>query len=167
MQKRADLAMPEAMQTRVNIPQVSNMPVCLYACMPDPTKKSPTTLSSSFFPLACALLYILLYTMAFNQSFSSDPAPPSAATGAVLVESGPVPEGAHEVHGVDFDRFQGRDITVAEMVDSMAYTGFQGSAVSEASRVLNQMVFHLRSALCLLNLTVSSSAARISPPRDG
>ncbi|RMJ27213.1 Deoxyhypusine synthase [Aspergillus sp. HF37] len=77
--------------------------------------------------------------MTSRPSSSPDPAPPSAATGAVLVESGPVPEGAHEVHGVDFDRFQGRNITVAEMVDSLAYTGFQGSAVSEASRVLNQM----------------------------
>lgn len=31
MQKRADLAMPEATEARVNIPQVSDMPVCLYA----------------------------------------------------------------------------------------------------------------------------------------
>lgn len=71
---------------------------------------------------------------------SSDAAPPSAATNAVLVASGPVPEGAHEVRGVDFDRFQGRDITVAEMVDNMADMGFQGSAVAEAARVLNDMV---------------------------
>lgn len=74
-------------------------------------------------------------------SNSSDPAPPSAATNAVLVASDPVPEGAHEVSGVDFDRFQGRDITVAELVDSLANTGFQGSAVAEATRVINDMVF--------------------------
>lgn len=69
-------------------------------------------------------------------------AAPSSATDAVLVASDPVPEGTHQVRGVDFDRFQGRDITVAEMVDNMADMGFQGSAVSEAARELNNMVFY-------------------------
>jgi deoxyhypusine synthase len=41
---------------------------------------------------------------------------------------------------VDFDKFQGRNITVAEMVDSMAHTGFQGSAVAEAAQIINEMV---------------------------
>ncbi|RJE27444.1 Deoxyhypusine synthase [Aspergillus sclerotialis] len=66
-------------------------------------------------------------------------AAPSSATDAVLVPSDPVPEGTHQVRGVDFDRFQGRDITVAEMVENMADMGFQGSAVSEAARELNNM----------------------------
>ncbi|PYI07772.1 deoxyhypusine synthase [Aspergillus sclerotiicarbonarius CBS 121057] len=66
-------------------------------------------------------------------------APPSAVTDAVLVASEPVPEGTQQVSGVDFDRFQGRDITVAEMVDNMKYMGFQGSAVAEAARIVNDM----------------------------
>ncbi|RAK95431.1 deoxyhypusine synthase [Aspergillus ibericus CBS 121593] len=66
-------------------------------------------------------------------------APPSAVMDAVLVASEPVPEGTQKVSGVDFDRFQGRDITVAEMVDNMKYMGFQGSAVAEAARIVNDM----------------------------
>lgn len=65
---------------------------------------------------------------------------PSSATGAVLVASDPIPEGTQQVRGVDFDRFQGRDITVAEMVDNMAHTGFQGGAVAEGARILSDMV---------------------------
>ena len=67
-------------------------------------------------------------------------APPTSATDSVLVASGPVPEGAQEVRGVDFDKFQGRDITVAEMVENMTHMGFQGSAVAEAARIINEMV---------------------------
>ncbi|GCB25338.1 deoxyhypusine synthase [Aspergillus awamori] len=73
------------------------------------------------------------------QDSATGNAPPSAVTNAVLVASEPVPEGTHQVSGVDFDRFQGRDITVAEMVDNMKYTGFQGSAVAEAARIINEM----------------------------
>jgi deoxyhypusine synthase len=51
-----------------------------------------------------------------------------------------MPEGAQEVRGVDFDQFQGRDITVAEMVENMTHMGFQGSAVAEAARIINEMV---------------------------
>lgn len=65
---------------------------------------------------------------------------PASVTESVLQSSQPVPEGSHEVSGVDFDKFQGRDITVAEMVDNLAYTGFQGSAVAEAARIINEMV---------------------------
>lgn len=78
--------------------------------------------------------------MSATSAPTTDPAPPSAATDAVLVESAPVPEGTHEVHGVDFDRYQGRDITVAELMDNMAYTGFQGTAVAEAARIVDEMV---------------------------
>lgn len=69
-----------------------------------------------------------------------DGAPPSSVADAVLVVSQPVPEGSHEVRGVDFDRFQGRDITVAELVENLTHTGFQGSAVAEAARIVNEMV---------------------------
>lgn len=74
---------------------------------------------------------------------SSNPAeaaPPTSATNAVLVASEPVPEGTHQVQGVDFEQYQGRDITVAEMVDNMKYMGFQGTAVAEATRIMNDMV---------------------------
>lgn len=70
---------------------------------------------------------------------ASDP-PPSSATDAVLLASQPLPEGIHQVSGVDFDRFQGRDITAAELVDNLMHTGFQGSSVAEATRILNDMV---------------------------
>lgn len=65
---------------------------------------------------------------------------PSSATESVLQSSQPVPEGSRVVQGVDFDKFQGRDITVAELVDHLAYTGFQGSAVAEAAGIINEMV---------------------------
>ncbi|KAL6234911.1 hypothetical protein BDW75DRAFT_240722 [Aspergillus navahoensis] len=68
-----------------------------------------------------------------------DNAPPSSATNAVLVASEPVPEGTHKVCGVDFEKYQGRDITVAEMVDNMKHMGFQSSAVADAARIINEM----------------------------
>jgi deoxyhypusine synthase len=71
-----------------------------------------------------------------------DNAPPSSATNAVLVASEPVPEGTHKVSGVDFEKYQGRDITVAEMVDNMKHMGFQSSAVADAARIINEMVIH-------------------------
>ncbi|KAJ5566688.1 Deoxyhypusine synthase [Penicillium hispanicum] len=67
-------------------------------------------------------------------------APPASATDSVLLSSEPVPEGTQEVRGVDFDQFEGRDITVAELVDNLSNTGFQGSAVAEAARIINEMV---------------------------
>ncbi|KAL2810118.1 Deoxyhypusine synthase [Aspergillus granulosus] len=66
-------------------------------------------------------------------------APPASVTDAVLVASEPMPEGTHQVRGVDFEQFQGRDITVAEMVDNMKYMGFQSSAVADAARIINEM----------------------------
>jgi hypothetical protein len=90
-------------------------------------------------------LYFTLFSSLLIYSFIVSMAPQSAAipasvTESVLQSSQPVPEGSHEVSGVDFDQFQGRDITVAEMVDNLAYTGFQGSAVAEAARIINEMV---------------------------
>ncbi|PTU21220.1 hypothetical protein P175DRAFT_0250436 [Aspergillus ochraceoroseus IBT 24754] len=75
-----------------------------------------------------------------QQQQQQQPAPPSSATNAVLVASEPVPEGTQEVRGVDFEQFHGRDITVAEMVDQMKYMGFQGTAVADAVRIINDMV---------------------------
>ena len=71
---------------------------------------------------------------------------PSSAANAVLVPSEAVPEGAQEVKGINFDNYDGRDVTVAEMVDNMATMGFQATAVGDAARVINDMVrlFYLR-----------------------
>ena len=65
---------------------------------------------------------------------------PSTAADAVLKASAPVPPGAKKVQGIDFSDFAGKDITVAEMIAAMADTGFQASAVSEAVRIINDMV---------------------------
>lgn len=79
----------------------------------------------------------------------SAPAPPTSATDSVLLASEPVPEGTKVVHGVDFDRFQGHDITAAELVDNLTHTGFQGSAVAEAARIINDMVWLQPLHFCL------------------
>ena len=67
-------------------------------------------------------------------------AAPSAATDAVLRPSEPVPTGATPVQGVDFNHHAHRPVTVAELVDSMASTGFQATAVADAVRIINDMV---------------------------
>ncbi|KAJ5535959.1 Deoxyhypusine synthase, partial [Penicillium frequentans] len=83
--------------------------------------------------------YKILWTTLSTIMSQPIAAPPTSASNAVLVESQPVPEGTQQVSGIDFDKFQGRDITVAEMVDNMTNMGFQGSAVAEAARIINEM----------------------------
>ena len=65
---------------------------------------------------------------------------PSVATDAVLKPSDPVAPGMREVDGIDFDDYAGRDLTVAELVAGMTNMGFQASAVTEATRIINDMV---------------------------
>lgn len=65
---------------------------------------------------------------------------PSLSTDAVLKPSAPVPESVREVSGVDFNNYKDRDITVAELVSQMSTTGFQASAVTDAVRIINDMV---------------------------
>ena len=65
---------------------------------------------------------------------------PSLSTDAVLKPSAPVPKGVQEVSGVDFNNYKDRDITVAELVSQMTTTGFQASAVTDAVRIINDMV---------------------------
>ena len=65
---------------------------------------------------------------------------PSVATEAVLKPSEPVATGMREVDGIDFDDYAGRDMTVAELVAGMTNMGFQASALTEASRIINDMV---------------------------
>ena len=65
---------------------------------------------------------------------------PSLASEAVLKQSEPVAAGMREVDGIDFDDYVGRDITVSELVAGMTNMGFQASAVTEATRIINDMV---------------------------
>jgi hypothetical protein len=65
---------------------------------------------------------------------------PSGATDAALKASDPVPEGAVPVHGLDFDHFADRDITVAELVDNVGNMGFQASSIGQAVKIINGMV---------------------------
>ena len=73
-------------------------------------------------------------------------AAPSQATQAVLVASEPVPEGIAKVQGIDFDKCADHDMTVKEMVEGMASTGFQSTAISEAARIIKEMVGFLSSS---------------------
>jgi deoxyhypusine synthase len=65
---------------------------------------------------------------------------PSAAKGAVLKSSDPVPDDAVPVKGLDFDAFAHRNITVAELVDSWKNVGFQATSVGQAVDIINDMV---------------------------
>lgn len=64
---------------------------------------------------------------------------PSSATGAVLMPSDPVPNDAVPVKGVDFNDFKDREITVAELVESMGHAGFQSSSLSQAVKIIDGM----------------------------
>ncbi|KXL50819.1 hypothetical protein M433DRAFT_7872 [Acidomyces richmondensis BFW] len=64
---------------------------------------------------------------------------PSGATDAVLKPSDPVPDSAIPVQGLDFDRLKTRDVTVAELVDSMTKMGFQATSMGQAVEIINGM----------------------------
>ncbi|MCJ1315690.1 Deoxyhypusine synthase [Xylographa vitiligo] len=64
---------------------------------------------------------------------------PSLASDAVLKPSQPIAAGMREVDGIDFDDYAGRDITVSELVAGMTNMGFQATAVTEATRIINDM----------------------------
>ena len=64
---------------------------------------------------------------------------PTGATSAVLKPSDPVPSGAIPVTGLDFNTFSNRNLTVAELVDSMSNTGFQASSIGRAAQIINGM----------------------------
>ena len=75
-----------------------------------------------------------------EQPINGDQAAPSTATAAVLKPSDPLAPGMQEVSGIDFDKYAGKDITVNELVAGMRNTGFQATAVTEAVRIINDMV---------------------------
>ena len=64
---------------------------------------------------------------------------PAGATDAVLKASAPV-EGASEVRGIDFNRYENKGVTVQELVDEMTNMGFQATSIGEAVRIINDMV---------------------------
>lgn len=65
---------------------------------------------------------------------------PATVTDAVLKPSDPVPEGAIPVQGLDFDKYAGRNVTAAELVDGMVNMGFQASSVGQAVKIIDGMV---------------------------
>ena len=65
---------------------------------------------------------------------------PTGATDAVLKPSDPVPEDAVRVEGLDFANFKDRNITVAELVNSMSNMGFQASSIGQAVKIVDGMV---------------------------
>lgn len=67
-------------------------------------------------------------------------APPASVAAAVLVPSNEMPEGAQKVEELDFDKFSGSNISVVDLVKSMSNGGFQGSAIGEATQIINDMV---------------------------
>ena len=66
-------------------------------------------------------------------------AAPSGVADAVLKPSDPVPEGAIPVQGLDFNNYVDRNVTVAELVDSMTTMGFQASSIGKAAKIVNGM----------------------------
>lgn len=62
------------------------------------------------------------------------------ATDAVLKPSAPISPNARVVRGVEFNEHTNTPLTVEELVKNMASMGFQASAVSEAVRIVNDMV---------------------------
>lgn len=72
---------------------------------------------------------------------SGGDAPPASATEAVLVVSEEVPEGIQKVEELDFDEIKG-DVTAEDLLRGMRYMGFQASSLSDAIRIINDMVNH-------------------------
>jgi deoxyhypusine synthase len=70
----------------------------------------------------------------------SPAAPPASVAAAVLVPSNEMPEGSQKVEELDFDKFSNRNISVVDLVESISNGGFQGSAIGEATKIINQMV---------------------------
>ena len=67
-------------------------------------------------------------------------AAPTTATSAVLKPSEPVSSDMPKVEGIDFDKHAEKELTVSELLAGMTNMGFQASAVSEAARIIDDMV---------------------------
>lgn len=77
------------------------------------------------------------------------------ARDAVLKPSAPVSSEAVAVHGIDFDQYRDRDVTVNELVAAMATSGFQSSAIGEAVRIINDMVNSRLVRCCIFKTHIS------------
>lgn len=58
----------------------------------------------------------------------------------VLGSSADMAPNQRMVSGIDFNKFQGRDITVVEMLEGMENIGFQATGVAEAVKLMQEMV---------------------------
>lgn len=68
-----------------------------------------------------------------------DQSAPSGAKDAVLVKSEEMPADAQKVEELDFNKLKG-PITAHDLFMGMRHMGFQASAMSEAIRIINDMV---------------------------
>jgi deoxyhypusine synthase len=67
---------------------------------------------------------------------------PSSVTTAVLTKSNAMPESSQKVEELDFNKLTktGQPITVDQLMGNISNIGFQGSAIGEAVRIINDMV---------------------------
>ena len=72
---------------------------------------------------------------------------PAAATDAVLKPSGSIEDNVKKVQGIEFNDYHGQDISVRELVRGMRDMGFQASAVGDAVRIINDMVWDTAGSL--------------------
>jgi deoxyhypusine synthase len=72
-----------------------------------------------------------------------DNAAPAGAQAAVLVKSEQMPEGSQQVEELDFNKIKG-PVTAEDLLKGMKNMGFQASAMSEAVRIINNMVSPIR-----------------------
>lgn len=69
----------------------------------------------------------------------SSGAPPLEVTNAVLVKSEEMPKDAQKVEELDFNKLKG-PITAEDLYLGMRNMGFQATSMSEAIRIINDMV---------------------------
>jgi deoxyhypusine synthase len=74
--------------------------------------------------------------MAHNQASNEAP---SGAKDAVLLKSEDMPADAQKVEELDFNKLKG-PITAEDLFLGMRHMGFQASAMSEAIKIINDMV---------------------------
>jgi len=66
---------------------------------------------------------------------------PSLSTEAVLKPSAAVPSSALEVSGIDFNTYTPQELaTLTKLVSQMSTTGFQATAVADATTLINKMI---------------------------
>jgi hypothetical protein len=98
--------------------------------------------------LCLVLLFArILHTMNMADNGSAN-APPAEVTNAVLVKSEEMPEDAQKVEELDFNKLKG-PITAEDLFLGMKNMGFQATSMSEAIRIINDMVSKQRASIQL------------------